>query len=80
VALAMAPHLERWYLGGIEGPRGQSAAELAARVHAAVPRATTSEYPTVAAAYAAARAQARSGDRVVIFGSFQTVSAVLKDF
>jgi dihydrofolate synthase/folylpolyglutamate synthase len=80
VALALAPCLDRWYLGGIEGPRGQSAAELAARVHAALPRAAIDECPTVAAAYAAARAQARSGDRVVIFGSFQTVSAVLKDF
>lgn len=80
VALALAPCLDRWYLGAIEGPRGQSAAELAARVHAAVPHAASGEYPSVAAAYAAAREQARSGDRVVIFGSFQTVSAVLKDF
>ena len=80
VALAMAPHLDRWYLGAIEGPRGQSAVELAERVHKTVPGAATGGYPSVAAAYAAARAQARSGDRVVVFGSFQTVSAVLKDF
>lgn len=80
VALALAPCFDRWYLGGLEGPRGQGAAELAARVHATVPRAATGEYPTVTAAYAAAREQARNGDRLVIFGSFQTVAAVLKDF
>jgi len=80
VALALAPCFDRWYLGGLEGPRGQSAVELAARVHASVPHAATGGYPTVAAAYAAARAQSRSGDRLVIFGSFQTVAAVLKDF
>ncbi|MFI4921736.1 MAG: bifunctional tetrahydrofolate synthase/dihydrofolate synthase [Gammaproteobacteria bacterium] len=80
VALALAPHLDRWYLGGIEGPRGQSAADLATRVHQAVPEALTEEHPTVTAAYGAAHRQAAPGDRLVIFGSFQTVAAVLKDF
>ena len=79
VARALAPHLDRWYLGDTEGPRGQSAAELAARVHEAVPRADTEEYATVMAAFAAARREAAPGDRLVIFGSFQTVAAVLKD-
>ncbi len=80
VALALAPRLDRWYLGGIDGPRGQSAVELAARVHQTVPRAETEEHGSVAAAYAAARHQAEPGDRVVIFGSFQTVASILKDF
>lgn len=80
VAQALAPQLDRWYLGGIEGARGQSAKDLGKRVRKAVPGAATGEYPTVVAAYAAARRDARSGDRLVIFGSFLTVAAVLKDF
>ena len=80
VAQALASRLDRWYLGGIEGARGQSARDLGRRVRQAVPGAATGEYPSVAAAYAAARRDARSGDRLVIFGSFQTVAAVLKDF
>jgi folylpolyglutamate synthase/dihydropteroate synthase len=32
---------------------------------------------TIAAAYHAARAKARPGDRIVIFGSFVTVAAVM---
>jgi len=79
VALALAPRLDRWYLGGTEGARGQSAADLGKRVHAAVPQANAVEYASVPDAYAAARRDARSGDRVVVFGSFQTVAAVLKD-
>ena len=80
VALALAPQLDRWFLGGTEGPRGQSAAELAARVRAAVPEANISEHASVPEAYSAASGQSRDGDRLVIFGSFQTVGSVLKSF
>ena len=78
VAEALAPRLDGWYLAGLDGPRGQSAAELAARVQSSVPGAELLEYPTVAAAYAAARTAARPGDRVVVFGSFQTIGSVLR--
>ncbi|HEX2667621.1 MAG TPA: bifunctional tetrahydrofolate synthase/dihydrofolate synthase [Gammaproteobacteria bacterium] len=79
VARALAGRFQRWYLGGLEGPRGQSAAALAARVHAALPEAELGQFPSVPAAYAAAMGEARPGDRVVVFGSFQTVAAVLKE-
>ena len=79
VARALAAHLDVWYLGATEGPRGQSAAALAERVHKTVPQAGTFEHASVAEAYRSARREARPGDRVVIFGSFQTVGAVLKD-
>ena len=78
VATALAPCLDRWYLAGLEGPRGQDAAALAGRVRRRVAQAELREFPTVAAAYAAASADARPGDRLVVFGSFQTVAALLK--
>jgi len=78
VAGILAPCLDRWYLGGLEGPRGQSAAVLASRVRSRVPRAEIREFPSVRDAYAAARREANTGDRLVVFGSFQTVASVLK--
>lgn len=80
VARALAPRLDRWYLGGIEGARGQNAKDLSRRVRAAVPGAAIGEYATVPDAYAAARQKATAGDRIVVFGSFLTVAAILKDF
>ena len=77
VARALAPCLDRWFVGGLEGPRGQSGAALAARIRTAVPEVTAAEYASVLDAHAAALAAAQPGDRLVVFGSFQTVSAVL---
>jgi dihydrofolate synthase/folylpolyglutamate synthase len=79
VAAILAPCLDRWYLGGLEGPRGQSASALAARLRTAAPGAVLSEFPSVRAAYAGAQAEARDGERLVVFGSFQTVGTILKD-
>jgi len=79
VAAALAACFDRWYLGGLEGPRGQSASALGVRVRSALHDAELEEFPSVNAAYAAALSVARPGDRVVVFGSFQSVGAVLKD-
>jgi dihydrofolate synthase/folylpolyglutamate synthase len=79
VALALKARFQHWYLGGLEGPRGQSAAALGQRLRKALPDARLTESPTVGAAYARAMSEAKPGDRVVVFGSFQTVAAVLKD-
>ncbi len=79
VAQALAGRFDRWYLGGLEGPRGQSAAALAARVRSALPQVELLEHASVPQAHAAAFAAAQPGDRVVVFGSFQTVAQILKD-
>ena len=79
VVHALAGRFDRWYLGGLEGPRGQTAASLAARVRSALPDAELNESASIGASYAAAMSDARPGDRVVVFGSFQTVGAILKD-
>ena len=78
VAQVLAPCLDGWYLGGLEGPRGQNASQLAQRIRSRVPKAEIREFPSVRDAYAAAGSEARAGDRVVVFGSFQTVASVMK--
>ena len=78
VARALIGSVDDWFLGGLSGPRGQTAAELAARMRSALPRARFSEHATVADAWRAACGAARRGDRIVVFGSFQTVGTVLR--
>jgi dihydrofolate synthase/folylpolyglutamate synthase len=75
VAAAMAPHVDTWHLGGLGGERGQTAEALAARMGLAHTSRTLHADPR--AAYAAACADAREGDRVVVFGSFHTIAELL---
>ncbi|MGH8363428.1 MAG: bifunctional tetrahydrofolate synthase/dihydrofolate synthase [Gammaproteobacteria bacterium] len=78
VAQALGARIDSWHLGGLGGPRGQTAAELAARLRSALPRVRLHAHASVIDAWQAARADAGRGDRIVIFGSFQTVSAILR--
>jgi dihydrofolate synthase/folylpolyglutamate synthase len=78
VAGALQGRFHHWYLGGLEGARGQDGAALALRVRKALSDASLTEFPSVDAAYTAAASAARPGDRIVVFGSFQTVAAILK--
>ena len=79
VARTLAGCFDHWYLGGLDGPRGQSATALATRVRNAQLDAKITESVSVQDAYDAARSAAQPGDRLVVFGSFQTVAAILKD-
>lgn len=78
VTSILAPQVDEWFIAGLEGPRGQTAAALAARVLSAAPGATVSEHINVITACDAAWARARAGDRILVCGSFQTVSAGLQ--
>ncbi|MGH8370757.1 MAG: bifunctional folylpolyglutamate synthase/dihydrofolate synthase, partial [Gammaproteobacteria bacterium] len=78
VASELAAQIDEWFTGALEGPRGQTATALAARIRATAPAAVLSEHASVTTAYDAARAQAHSGDRIVVYGSFQTVAAVMQ--
>src|SRR6185503_7605592 len=73
---ALAAHVDAWHIAGLASvsPRGLDAAALRERVGTAVD-ATSSD--DVAGALASARAAAREGDRIVAFGSFFVVAAVL---
>jgi dihydrofolate synthase/folylpolyglutamate synthase len=75
---AVRDRVDRWYVATLPGPRGASAdAVRAALVAAGVAPAAIRAYDDVAAAYAAAREGAGEADRIVVFGSFLTVGAVL---
>jgi dihydrofolate synthase/folylpolyglutamate synthase len=76
IAAALAPAVDGWFLCGLGGPRGISARELARRVQAVVPNPVLAG--SVHEACEAARTAARTGDRVVVCGSFHTVGPALE--
>ncbi|MDO9621149.1 MAG: hypothetical protein Q7I91_04495, partial [Moraxellaceae bacterium] len=73
------PFVNVWHVANLPGPRAFSADALADLLQAQGQKLLSSLYvhDTVAQALAAARQQASPADRIVVFGSFLTVSAVL---
>jgi len=78
VVRALTTQVYSWFVGGLDGARGQSALELVRRIQSAIPGAMTAEHPSVTEACHAAQSAAQKGDRILVFGSFQTVSAILR--
>jgi dihydrofolate synthase/folylpolyglutamate synthase len=77
VVRALAPHIARWHVAGLRGPRGASAEELARAVAATGVSVPVHQHADPAAALAAARSAARENDKIVVFGSFLTVSEAI---
>jgi dihydrofolate synthase/folylpolyglutamate synthase len=75
VTAIVAPLVHHWYLASQSPPRGATVAELAAALPAG---AGHTLYATPQAAFAAARRDAGAGDRIVAFGSFETVGAIMR--
>jgi dihydrofolate synthase / folylpolyglutamate synthase len=73
----LVPLVDQWIAAGTAGPRGMSACELRARV---APRLDNHcvEAADIDEACRMARAEARAGDRIVVFGSFQTIGPALE--
>lgn len=72
----IAPHIAEWYIAPLSGKRAASAEVLSyALQQAGVTQFTM--YETIETAYEAAKRAAKSGDRIIIFGSFHTVAAAL---
>ncbi|MEP6998602.1 MAG: bifunctional tetrahydrofolate synthase/dihydrofolate synthase [Betaproteobacteria bacterium] len=78
VIAALLPRVDRWLVATLPPPRGATAAALRQRLQdaGAAPDAVR-EYADPAAAYRAAREDAAEADRIIVFGSFLTVAAVL---
>jgi dihydrofolate synthase/folylpolyglutamate synthase len=74
---AVKSHVDEWLVGGIEGPRGTSAATLQQELARAGVLEDVSTCGSVAEAYAQAFGRATQNDRIVVFGSFHTVAAVM---
>jgi dihydrofolate synthase/folylpolyglutamate synthase len=76
VASAVAPQISHWYVAGLSGPRGGDSRELE-RALAAADIAGCTPCASVVDAYAQACDMATENDRIVVFGSFYTVAAVM---
>jgi len=69
----LAPRVTRWHLTSLSGPRGARADELARHLQ----NEKKDLFDSPAAAFAAAKARAGEGDKIVVFGSFLTVAEVM---
>jgi dihydrofolate synthase/folylpolyglutamate synthase len=78
VLRVLAPQIAGWYIAGLEGSRGASPDELLAALARAGVSANIHAHRDVGAAYAAAQSAVGINDRIVVFGSFYTVGAILR--
>ena len=78
VLAIVAPLVARWHVAGLSGERGTSAEDMRQALAQAGVRDTVELHADVEQAYAAALAEAGDGDRIVVFGSFHTVGAILR--
>jgi len=78
VIAALLPRVDRWYIASLPPPRGATALDLRLRLEAAgVAPADIRAFADPASAYRAVREAVAEADRIIVFGSFLTVAAVL---
>jgi dihydrofolate synthase/folylpolyglutamate synthase len=77
VFAALAGEIDAWWTCTPNSPRARDASALAAILRSHADNALITEQPDVNTALAEARNAAREGDRILVFGSFYTVAAVL---
>jgi dihydrofolate synthase / folylpolyglutamate synthase len=78
VIAALLPRVDRWYVASLPPPRGSSVSDLRVRLETAgVVSTAIYDFADPAAAYRAAREAVTEADRIIAFGSFLTVAAVL---
>ena len=78
VAAAMCPAVDQWFACSLPGPRGAGAQQVLAAIEHVRADASVECCEDPAAAYARAKEVARDDDRIVVFGSFYTVSGVMR--
>jgi len=78
VARILSPSIDHWYVGSLEGGRGMTSEHLSEQLNQSVGANKIEQFDSVELAYQQAWNMAKKGDRVLIFGSFHTVEAVLK--
>lgn len=79
VFAALLPQVDAWFLGGLsETARGAPALQLQDALRTLDTNVPATTYTDIASAYAAALAHAHAQDRIVVFGSFYTVGAILR--
>lgn len=76
ITAALAADIDAWVLVTLSGPRAVSTAQIAAQLPSG--NSVLSQAADVAEGCRLARAAARPGDRIVVFGSFLTVGPALE--
>ena len=78
VIAAMKARVDRWHVTPLPGPRGADAAALRnSLARNGVASTNVRVFDDVVSAYQAARDDADEADRIIVFGSFLTVAAIL---
>jgi len=78
VMRVMSSVVDEWYVAGLPTPRTASSEQLLAALAAAGNQAPATAHTDIATAYAAACGRAEDTDRIIVFGSFYTVGAILR--
>jgi dihydrofolate synthase/folylpolyglutamate synthase len=79
VIRAVAGQIDQWFLGGLLPPRGATAQGLQTHLAEAGVTDAIVLHEDVVGAYRAACLAASQDDRILVFGSFYTVAAVLAE-
>jgi dihydrofolate synthase/folylpolyglutamate synthase len=74
----LAPLVSRWHVAGLPGARGASTEDMRIALEEAGVGEGAGLHEDIEQAYVAALAEASENDRIVVFGSFHTVSAILR--
>jgi dihydrofolate synthase/folylpolyglutamate synthase len=74
---AVKSQIDEWFVSGIEGPRGTSPDAMREELARAGVLERISTFRSVSEAYVQACGRATQNDRIVVFGSFHTVAAVM---
>ncbi|TMG99429.1 MAG: bifunctional tetrahydrofolate synthase/dihydrofolate synthase [Betaproteobacteria bacterium] len=75
---AVKARIDHWYVAGLPGARGAPALTIIEKLRAAgVAQTAIHAFDTITSAFRAARDAASNADRIIVFGSFLTVSAAL---
>jgi dihydrofolate synthase / folylpolyglutamate synthase len=70
--------ITHWFFAGLDGSRGMDAQSIAAKTMQDSGQENYSCHTTVIEAYEQALLHAHAGDRILVFGSFHTVEAVMR--
>jgi dihydrofolate synthase/folylpolyglutamate synthase len=75
---AVKPHVDCWCIAPVDTPRGAPAELIERHLHDALAAPLVTRCVDVASAYAYACGMATEDDKILVFGSFYTVAAVMQ--
>ena len=76
----MAGIVDEWFCGTIDNERGMNSEEIKIRMSAVINKEYISTYPNMDSAFYEAIKKLKKDDRLIIYGSFYTVSEFLLYF